>query len=165
METVLLVIHVASSFLLVIAILLQSGKGGGLASGFGGASAGTQMFGGAGAGGFMSKATIFLAATFMSTSLALAYISSQPQSTMSLEGGGAVQNQEEEIIEPGSGAAEEVREEAAEPAQEGGAAPIQVQPGQGQPTNEAPATAPEGAAPPAPAGGENTGAPTEEPTE
>jgi preprotein translocase subunit SecG len=161
MENVLLVIHVVCSILLVIAILLQSGKGGGLASGFGGASAGTQMFGGAGAGGFMSKATIGLAAIFMSTSLALAYISSQPRSTMSLEGGGAVTNQEEEIVEPGSGAAQEIQQQAEEPAGDQGA-PIQMQPGSGQPTggqptDEAPAGAPEGgAAPPAPAGDENT---------
>jgi preprotein translocase subunit SecG len=128
MENVLLVIHVISSILLVVTILLQSGKGGGLAAGFGGASAGTEVFGGAGAGGFMSKATIGLAATFMATSLTLAYISSQPRSTMSLEGGGAVTNQEEEIIEPGSGAAEEVKEQQEAPAGEGSSAPIQVQP-------------------------------------
>lgn len=152
METVLIVIHVVCSFLLIGAILLQSGKGGGLAAGFGGAGAGTQVFGGAGAGGFLSKASIVLAAIFMSTSLALAYISSQPRSAMSLEGGGATGAQEEKIIDEGGaggGAApaqEEQGEEAA-PAEDE-AAPIMA------PTDEAPA---EGAAPAdEPAGDENT---------
>jgi preprotein translocase subunit SecG len=151
METVLIVIHVVCSFLLVVAILLQSGKGGGLAAGFGGAGAGTQVFGGAGAGGFLSKATIGLAAIFMSTSLALAYISSQPRSAMSLEGGAATGNQEEKIIDQGgaggNGAAAPAADEAGQDeAGQDEAAPIMA------PTGDAPAE-----------GGDEAAAPAEEP--
>lgn len=107
METLLTVILVLTSLFMIVAILLQSGKGTGLAAGFGGASAGTQVFGGSGAGGFLIKVTIVLGAVFMGVSLWLAYISSQPksalsgvESTVSGEEGGV---QEEQIVTRGSG--------------------------------------------------------------
>lgn len=112
LNTVLIVVHIVISFLLIGAILLQSGKGSGLAAGFGGASAGTQVFGGSGAGGFLSKASVWLGALFMATSLSLAYLSSQPKSAMSLEGSGAQTVQEDEIVSPGG---------------EGGAAPAEAE--------------------------------------
>lgn len=82
LETVLDIVHVLSCFVLVAVILLQSGKGSGLASGFGGAGGGTQVFGSQGAGGFLTKATVVVAAVYMGSSLGLAYISSQPNSVM-----------------------------------------------------------------------------------
>lgn len=108
MEILLIVIHVIASFILVGAILLQSGKGGGLGAGFGGAAAaGQQIFGGRGAAGFLGKATVALAATFMCTSLGLAYISSQPKSALDLTQTSDAANQGEidAIIESGSGPA------------------------------------------------------------
>jgi preprotein translocase subunit SecG len=63
-------IHVADCVLLIIAVLMQSSKGGGLAGAFGGQS--TQaVFGGRGAGTFLSRATTVLAIVFMLTSLVL----------------------------------------------------------------------------------------------
>ena len=121
MEVLLLIIHILAALLLVGAVLLQSGKGGGLGAGFGGASASaTQLFGGRGATGFLTRATVALAATFMFTSLALAYLSSRPNSALDLsETSGAVSPQEDEIIEEGSGpmpaAPAEVAPEAAAP--------------------------------------------------
>lgn len=108
MEVVLLIIHVITSVAIIVVILLQSGKGGGLGSGFGGASAAaTQIFGGRGAGNFLSRTTVALAAIFMTTSLSLAYISSQPRSLMDLESGDGVTGPaEDEIIERGSGSPE-----------------------------------------------------------
>ena len=87
MYSFLIVVHVIVSLLLVTVILLQSGKGGGLAAGFGGPSAGAEVFGGAGAAGFLEKATAVLAVIFMATSLSMAYLSSQPNSAMPLSGG------------------------------------------------------------------------------
>lgn len=105
METVLIVLFVIVSLFLIVSILLQSGKGSGLAAGFGGASAGTQMFGGSGAGGFLVKVTVVLGGLFMIISLSLAYLSSQPKSAMSLEGSGTTQrSQEDEIVEEGGAA-------------------------------------------------------------
>jgi preprotein translocase subunit SecG len=63
-------LHVVVCVLLIVSVLLQSGKGGGLASAFGGA--GTQaVFGGRGAATFLSRATSVLAIMFMLTSLTM----------------------------------------------------------------------------------------------
>ncbi len=107
MQAFLLIVHVACCIGLVVVILLQSGKGGGLGSGFGGAgAAATQIFGGRGAGNFLSRTTVGLAAVFMATSLTLAYLSSQPRSLMDLEAdGGGASSVEDEVIEEGSGPA------------------------------------------------------------
>lgn len=63
-------IHVLDCVLLIVVVLLQSSRGGGLSAAFGGA--GTQaIFGGRGAGTFLSRATSVLAVIFMLTSLTL----------------------------------------------------------------------------------------------
>ncbi len=67
----LLVIHVLVSLALVVAVLLQSSKGEGLAGAFGGGGLSGAVFGGRGAATFLSKATTFLAIGFMSTSIIL----------------------------------------------------------------------------------------------
>jgi preprotein translocase subunit SecG len=70
MYTFLTFIHVVNCALLIAAVLMQSSKGGGLAGAFGGQS--TQaVFGGRGAGTFLSRATSVLAIIFMLTSLTL----------------------------------------------------------------------------------------------
>ena len=61
---ILIVLHIITSVLLVIVILLQSGKGGGLAGSMGGGVS-TAMFGGQGADKLMIRLTSGLAATFM----------------------------------------------------------------------------------------------------
>jgi preprotein translocase subunit SecG len=68
------VVHVIVCLFLILVVLLQQGKGGGL-SGLGGAAA-TQVFGGSGAGNFMTRLTAVCAFIFMVTSMSLAYISS-----------------------------------------------------------------------------------------
>ncbi|MEW6687300.1 MAG: preprotein translocase subunit SecG [Candidatus Edwardsbacteria bacterium] len=73
----LLMIHILTCIILILAVLLQSGaKGGGLASGFGGGG-GEFFFGGRGAAPFLVKATSVLAIIFMLTSLSLALISAR----------------------------------------------------------------------------------------
>ena len=69
--------HVAVCFALIIAVLMQSAKGEGLAGGtaFGGA-VGTAVFGGRGAASFLSKATTVLAIVFFINCGALALMSS-----------------------------------------------------------------------------------------
>ena len=69
-------IHIIVCFTLVITVLLQAGKGGGLAGAFGGGGgAGQTLFGGRGAATFLSKATTVLGIAFMTTSLILALMS------------------------------------------------------------------------------------------
>ena len=71
MVTALTLIHVLNSLLLIVVVLLQSSKGGGLAGAFGGGGGTDAVFGGRGAGTFLSKATTVLAVIFMLTSLSL----------------------------------------------------------------------------------------------
>jgi len=68
------IIHVFVCLVLMFVVLLQQGKGGGMGSAFGGASA--QVFGGSGAGNILTRATAICAGVFMLTSVTLAAISS-----------------------------------------------------------------------------------------
>ena len=56
----LITLHVFVSFGLIIAVLLQSSKGGGLAGTFGGSGVSGGVFGGRGAAPFLTKATTVL---------------------------------------------------------------------------------------------------------
>ncbi len=71
--TFLLVLHVLVCIVIILMILLQSGKGADIGAVFGGGSSQT-VFGSSGAGTFLSKVTIVAAVVFMSTSFALTYI-------------------------------------------------------------------------------------------
>jgi len=73
-------IHIVVCIALMAAILLQSGKGGGLAGTFGAGSSQT-LFGGRGAATFLSRATTFLAVTFFLTSLTLGLQASRASGT------------------------------------------------------------------------------------
>ncbi|MBN1405290.1 MAG: preprotein translocase subunit SecG [Candidatus Omnitrophica bacterium] len=72
----ILVIHIIASLILVAVILLQAGKGGGLAETFGGGSASSTIFGQK-ASVFLTRATTTSAILFLCTSLSLAVISSR----------------------------------------------------------------------------------------
>jgi preprotein translocase subunit SecG len=74
MSTFLSIIHVAVCIFLILVVLLQQGRGGGLGSAFGGAS--QQVFGGRGAGNFMTRLTWGCALVFILTSVSLAWLSS-----------------------------------------------------------------------------------------
>ena len=67
---VLVTLHVAVCFVLIIVIMLQSGNAADLAGAFGGAGSQTA-FGPRGAATFLSRATTWCAIVFMMTSLAL----------------------------------------------------------------------------------------------
>lgn len=75
MTILVTIIHVFVCVFLILVILLQQGRGGGMGAAFGGAS--QQVFGGAGAGNFLTKLTEVCAFTFMFTSLLLAGLASQ----------------------------------------------------------------------------------------
>lgn|GEM_PF-1011526 len=92
LRTVLFVIFVVDSLLLVIAILLQSGRGGGLAGALGGIG-GAESALGVRAASQIEKATGVLAVIFFGTALALAYTSPEhvaaPVDVQTGERGGA----------------------------------------------------------------------------
>jgi preprotein translocase subunit SecG len=73
MDILLHIIHALSALILVVLILLQQGKGAEAGASFGAGASGT-MFGSAGSGNFMTRSTAVLAAIFMATSLALAWV-------------------------------------------------------------------------------------------
>lgn len=71
---VILVIHVLACFFLVAVILLQAGRGGGLAEAVGGAA---QSILGTRGAAYLTRATTAFAIVFMLTSLTLAILSAQ----------------------------------------------------------------------------------------
>src|SRR6059036_1516004 len=74
MYAFLLILHLIICLALIGVVLVQSGKGGGLAGGAFGGSAQT-VFGGRGATDFITRATMFLGGAFFITSLVLAMMS------------------------------------------------------------------------------------------
>lgn len=69
----LIFLHVVVSVLLVVVILMQASRGGGLSGTFGG-TASTAIFGGRGAGSFLSKVTVGLAVAFMTLAVLISLI-------------------------------------------------------------------------------------------
>jgi preprotein translocase subunit SecG len=150
MYGLLLAFHILVCFALVLVILLQSGKGGGLAGGAFGGTAQT-VFGGRGATDFLTRATMVLAGCFFLSSIALAMLTTGrgnvPRSLL--------QEQAKRSLpaapQPAPGQA---------PAQ--GAPPSQGQPAQGQPPQGQPSQTPQQApqqnpsAPPSGGGNQTT---------
>ena len=65
MHALLVLLHVVISLGLILVVLLQSSKGGGLAGALGGGGGMGAVFGGRGAGDFLTKLTTGLAIAFM----------------------------------------------------------------------------------------------------
>ena len=80
MFTAITVIHIIVSIIIVLAVLLQVGKGASIGSTFGGASSQT-LFGSAGPATLLAKVTYIGIAIFMVTSLYLTYTSSRSKAT------------------------------------------------------------------------------------
>jgi len=68
-------VHIIACIFLILVVLLQQGKGGGLGAGFG-SSATRQVFGGRGAGNLLTRLTAVTAVVFMTTSVVLAFMAS-----------------------------------------------------------------------------------------
>ena len=99
MGTFVVVIHVLVCVVLIVSVLLQSGKGGGLSSAFGGgggAAGGmsSQMFGGRGAASFLSKVTAIVAVLYMVLVIGLNLMQSEVQGPRSIIQEEALKNQQ-----------------------------------------------------------------------
>lgn len=81
MQTLILTLHLIVCFLLVILILLQSGKEG-MGVIFGGGN--SSVFGSTGAGGILAKLTTLMAIIFVITSLSYTYVTSSRPETESV---------------------------------------------------------------------------------
>ncbi len=133
--TLILIVHVLVCVLLFAVILVQQGKGASMGAAFG--TGGSQtVFGGSGAGNFLTKTTWVAAIVFFSTSLLLAYKGSFHRSVVDTL-----------------------------PASTQGAAPTSGAPKEAVKTSPkgAPAPAAKAAAPAAPAGAPATGTPAKAP--
>jgi preprotein translocase subunit SecG len=96
-------IHIVVSVFLILVILLQAGKGGGMGAAFGGAGSQT-LFGGRGAQPFLGKVTSVAAAVFMLTSLALSYQSSKNRSVVARDAAPAAPAPQQGAPAPAQGA-------------------------------------------------------------
>jgi preprotein translocase subunit SecG len=150
MFALLMILHLLVCIGLISVVLLQSGKGGGLAGGAFGGSAQT-VFGGRGATDFITRATMVLGAAFFLTSLSLALMSagvSRPTRSLIQEEArrtGAASG----VVPPASGPVQPSGTPTGQPAV-GGSSPA-------APPSTAPATAAPGTA--APKGGTAAPAP------
>lgn len=104
MTALLTVIHIIICIILIVAVLLQSGKAADLAGAFGGAGSQT-VFGARGAATILSKVTTICAVLFMITSLGLWFLSAKGEKSV-VRG--------EEVEEQQTTAAAETKKEATE---------------------------------------------------
>jgi preprotein translocase subunit SecG len=147
MITFLTVVYVIVCVFLILVVLLQAGRGGGMGSAFGGSS--QTVFGGAGAGNFLTRLTVIMAAMFMLLSATLAYLSSSTDKDLDAAVKAKQLREEARKLSPkdkasaagAAGAASEAAP-ASTPEGEPGAAPIELEAIEGEPTGT---TAPEGA--------------------
>lgn len=77
---ILTFVHIVVCVLMIMIILLQTGKGAEIGAAFGGGSSST-IFGSAGPVGFLNKLTTAVAVFFMLTSLFLAFLAGRPPTT------------------------------------------------------------------------------------
>jgi preprotein translocase subunit SecG len=85
MTALLTVLHVFVCLFLIIGILLQSSKGGGLAGVFGGGGGGMGgVFGGRGAASFLSKVTMYLGIAFAITAFSIALLAKRTTGAKSM---------------------------------------------------------------------------------
>jgi preprotein translocase subunit SecG len=109
MTVVVTVLHVIVCVFLIAVVLLQRGRGAQVGAVFGGGG-GATMFGGRGAGNFLTKLTTGAAVVFMLTSLSLAYMGMQHGEQ--LFSGEALE--EEQAGEPATAPFEEIPQAPAE---------------------------------------------------
>ncbi len=119
LHTVLTIFYVLICLFLIVVVLLQSGRGGGLGGGLGGA--GQQVFGGAGAGNLLTRLTTIFALTFMVLSATLSYLSSSHEE--------ALERAAKKVAEQKAAQeAEAAKKAAAVPSPASGSAPVEAEP-------------------------------------
>jgi preprotein translocase subunit SecG len=116
MFIVLTILHVLSALVLILVVLLQSGKAGDLASAFGGTSSQTA-FGVRSATTVLTKATAAAAVVFMVTSLGLAIFYSRTEESSIMEQAPAATQQTTPAAQPSTPAQPPTEAPAQAPAQ------------------------------------------------
>jgi preprotein translocase subunit SecG len=138
-HTPLTVLHVIVCLVVMLVVLIQPGKSGGLGAALGGAGA-QQIFGGRGAGNFLSRTTWIAASVFFVTSITLAYISTSTGDSLQNLAKARAARKAESGVPAGIPPVDAKPEEPAAPT----TTPLPVNP---VPGNDAPAAPPTPAAP------------------
>ena len=79
------IVHALTCVLIVVFILLQHPKGGGILGALGGGAGGKALFSAGGASGFLVNVTKWLTVIFALTSLSLSYISARKDGSLMAE--------------------------------------------------------------------------------
>lgn len=146
MQDLILTLHIIVCVLLVILILLQSGKEG-MGVIFGGGN--SSVFGSSGAGGILAKLTTLMAIIFVITSLSYTYVTSSRPTVESSILDVKIEDVPAQPAEPANNNAQAVPANEASSAVTPAEQPVTDQPKADQPTS-GPADNPEKAAPPKP---------------
>ncbi len=125
MFAILVTLHLLAAAVLILVVLLQSGKAGDLASTFGGATS-QAAFGARGAATVLTKATTVCAILFMCTSLGLAIYYSSESGSSVMDGLDAPAAGTEAPVEEGVPAEGPVTEQPAGESQEQGSQPAET---------------------------------------
>jgi len=80
MQTLVTVVHITTCVLLVLVVMIQSGKGAEISASFGGSS--QTVFGSSGGANFFTRFTSSLAAIFFVTSIALTIMGGQSRKSL-----------------------------------------------------------------------------------
>jgi preprotein translocase subunit SecG len=80
MQSLLTVVHIITCILLILVVLIQSGKGAEISASFGGSS--QTIFGSSGGANFFTRLTTALAAIFMVTSVALTMLANSAKKSL-----------------------------------------------------------------------------------
>ena len=110
-QTFAYALHFIACFILIGVVLLQRGKGADLGASLGGGGANT-IFGGRGAGNFLTKITTASAIVFMCTSLTLAYLGYQASDVQLFDGTEPIEIPIEGAATDTEGGLQEVTDEA-----------------------------------------------------
>lgn len=155
--TLIIVVHIVVCTIMVLSILLQSGKGADIGAVFGGGSSNT-VFGSTGATTFLSKITIIAAVTFMVTSIILSYFAGKG---LSAKGAGSVVGDIPAATQPVApqGKPAEGKASKAQPAQSTNAAESPAKGAETKSTPSGGSEKPASAAPAAPSSSASGGAP------
>ena len=103
MQSLLTVVHIITCILLILVVLIQSGKGAEISASFGGSS--QTVFGSSGGANFFTRLTTALAAIFMLTSVTLTMLANSAKKSL-FEGQTAVPAQSAPVALPSTPEAE-----------------------------------------------------------
>jgi preprotein translocase subunit SecG len=136
MYAALLILLIVDCFALVVVVLLQAGKGGGLAAGFGGAGTGMEMMGSRQTATFLHNATKWLGGAFLVICFVISIMTvrgSAPRSLIESE----LQSQPAPAGQPATGSPSELQgalgDEQGQPAPAQPASPPSAEQGQTTP--------------------------------